>query len=149
MAFYDDIDTTQKYRVLKTVPDVANRQFRYLKGVASTVAGSAVTYDEAGLTALIDTDTAATIIGPVAVAMAATVASTWGWYCVYGSCTVQAGDVADNGVPYATSTAGRLDDAAASIGRIWGAVFRSVDTSGSTSATIQLSYPSIGPDLSA
>lgn len=51
-------------------------KYVYLKGVASTIAGSVVTYDTAGESALI----AADAIGPVAIASAATVASTWGWY---------------------------------------------------------------------
>ncbi len=58
-------------------------EYIYLKGVASTVVGSVVTYTSAaadGLTALIVAD----MNGPVAIATAITVASTWGWYGIQG-----------------------------------------------------------------
>jgi len=48
----------------------------YLQGIGSTVAGSVVTFNSAGLTALIAADAK----GPVAVATAAVVASKFGWY---------------------------------------------------------------------
>ncbi|MCU0905633.1 MAG: hypothetical protein MUE83_17460, partial [Tabrizicola sp.] len=84
-------------------------EFIYLKGVASTVTGSWVTYNmDDGSTALL----AANAIGPVAVAMGATVANTWGWYQIQGKAVgrVLAGFV-DNANVYATATAGSVDDA--------------------------------------
>lgn len=58
-------------------------EFIYLQGVASTVAGSVVVFDPAGgTTELLDTDSVQ--FGPVAVAMAATVADTYGWYMISG-----------------------------------------------------------------
>lgn len=151
MAWYDDVHSVQKFRLLtrKTAKD--GREFIYLKGVTSTVVGAAVNFDEDGVTALVDSDTAATLSGPMAVALAVVDASTkFGWYGIYGEFTVKAADpVADNTVPYATSTGGTLDDAAASVGRVWGAVFRSINNSVAGTATIQLSYPFLGPDLSS
>jgi hypothetical protein len=62
-------------------PTYGAGEFIYLKGVASTATGSFVTYNaDDGSTALL----AADAIGPVAVAMGATVASTWGWYQISG-----------------------------------------------------------------
>jgi hypothetical protein len=83
-------------------------EFVYAKGVASTVVGSVVTVDEAGVTAL----AAANAKGRIAVAMAATVASKFGYYQIsgMGSAKVLAG-FADNGVCFLTATAGSVDDA--------------------------------------
>ena len=84
-------------------------EFIFLKGVANTVAYSWVTYnmDDGSSTLL-----AANAIGPVAIATAATVASTWGWYQIGGKAVGKAlTGYADNGLVYATSTAGSIDDA--------------------------------------
>lgn len=146
MAFYDDIHTTKRFRLGTRKRDVAGREFIYLQGVGSTVATDAVVYDEDGVTARATTSTN----GPMAVAMAAVDATTeYGWYGIWGEFTVDAAGVSDNGIAYATTTAGRLDDAANSTSRVHGAIFRSDDNSGATSATIQITYPFIGPDLSA
>ena len=151
MAFYDDIHTTKRFRLLTEKTDVSGRKYVYLQGVGSTAVGSAVTFDEAGVTSLVDTDTAATITGPMAVAVAVVDATTeYGWYGIQGSFTAKAADaVADNAAVYATSTAGVLDDAAASIGRVFGAVWRSINDSVAGTATIQLYRPWLGVDLSS
>ena len=150
MAWYDQVHTTKRARLLTERKDVTGRQYIYLQGVASVVAGSAVTFDELGVTALVDTDTAATITGPMAVATAAVDATTeYGWFGIVGDFTCKAADaVADNAAVYATSTAGTLDDAAASIGRVYGAVWRSINDSVAGTATIQLWRPWLGADLS-
>lgn len=84
-------------------------EFIYLKGVANTAIGSWVTYnaDDFSTTLL-----AANAIGPVAVAMAATVANEFGWYQISGKAIglCLAGFVDDANV-YATATAGSVDDA--------------------------------------
>ncbi|TPK16667.1 hypothetical protein FJ872_17855 [Mesorhizobium sp. B2-5-9] len=84
-------------------------EFIYLKGAASTVVGSWVTYnaDDWSTTLL-----AANAIGPVAVAMSANVASQYGWYQIQGKAVglVLTGFVDDANV-YATATAGSVDDA--------------------------------------
>lgn len=84
-------------------------EFIYLKGVASTAVGSWVTYnmDDGATTLLV-----ANAIGPVAIAMGATVASTWGWYQIGGKAVGKVlASFADNGIVYATSTDGSVDDA--------------------------------------
>jgi hypothetical protein len=83
-------------------------EFIYLKGVANTVVGSWVTYNADDFsTALL----AANAIGPVAVAMAATVAGEFGWYQISGKAVgkVLAGYV-DNALVWATGTVGSVDD---------------------------------------
>ena len=60
------VDTTAKYPVLSRGYDVNSKEYIYLGGVASTVAGSVVGYDEVGSTTL----TVSATVGPIAVAMA-------------------------------------------------------------------------------
>lgn len=84
-------------------------EFIYLKGVASTAVGSWVTYNQDdNSTALLTTSAT----GPVAVAMSANVASQYGWYQISGKAVGKAlAAFADNGLVYATATAGSIDDA--------------------------------------
>lgn len=91
-------------------------EFIYLKGVASTVAGSWVTYNmDDGSTTLL----AANAIGPVAIAMSANVASQYGWYQIQGKAVGKAlAAYADDALVYATATAGSVDDAAVAGDRV-------------------------------
>ena len=90
-------------------PTLGAGEFIYLRGVASTAVGSWVTYNiDDGTTDLL----AANAIGPVAIATAATVANTAGWYQIGGKASGLAlANFADNGNVYATATAGSVDDA--------------------------------------
>ena len=84
-------------------------EFIYLLGVASTTANSWVTYnaDDHSTTLL-----AANAIGAVGIAMSANVASSYGWYQIYGKGIGKAlTGYLDNGLVYATATAGSIDDA--------------------------------------
>lgn len=83
-------------------------EFVYLKGAASTVVGSWVTYNADDYS----TDLlAANAIGPVAVAMSANVANQYGWYQISGKAVGKAlAGFVDNANVYATSTAGSVDD---------------------------------------
>lgn len=83
-------------------------EFVYLSGVASTVAGSVVLITDTWGTSLI----AARAIGGVALATAATVANTYGWYQVMGVGVAACDTVAANAACYIDGTAGRIDDAA-------------------------------------
>lgn len=126
-----------------TDPTTGN-QYIFLQGVASTAEGSWVTFDEAGVTALL----AANAIGPVAIAQAATVADTKGWYLIYGSCNAKvAAGFADNGNLYATATAGTADDAVVAGDRIKNAIGRSAVSGGFTTA--QVWYPFMDDALAA
>lgn len=112
-----DENSTTQHAPLGTIiqaKDVATTaygsgEFIYLKGVASTAVGSWVTYNaDDNSTALL----AADAIGPVAVAMSASVASEYGWYQISGKAVGKAlASYADNGLVYATATAGSIDDA--------------------------------------
>lgn len=131
------VDTSAKIPIGTRARDKSGNEYIYLLGVASTAAGSVVTYDEAGVTTLI----AANAIGPVAVAEAATVASTYGWYAIKHlgkSCACDAG-ITDNAKVYIDGTSGRVDDTVVAGDQIMGMVFRSTDTS--NFATVQLDYP--------
>lgn len=123
-------------------------EFIYLKGVASTAVGSLVTfYPDDYTTALL----VANAIGQVAVAMAATVANTYGWYQIYGkgACKVVAA-VADNGLVYACATAGSGDDAATAGDRVKNAIFASATDGPATGyAEIELYYPLMDDGSSA
>ena len=82
--------TTQLHklgRINRGVDDsLGGGEFIYLKGVASTVVGSVVRYDDSFQTAL---DTGAlNTPWPVAVAMSANVASQYGWYQIAGIATM-------------------------------------------------------------
>lgn len=84
-------------------------EFIYLKGVASTAVGSWVTYNLDDFTTTL---LAANAIGPVAVAMSENVASQYGWYQISGKAVGKAlASYADNGLVWATATAGSVDDA--------------------------------------
>ena len=118
-----DTSTTQN-QVLGTVvqaKDVASTaygvgDFIYLLGVASTVVGSFVTFNQDdNSTALL----AANAIGPVATAMSINVASQYGWYQISGKAVGKClASYADNGLVYATATAGSIDDAVVSGDRV-------------------------------
>src|SRR3990167_1957663 len=103
------VDTTAKYPVLSRGYDVNSKEYIYLGGVASTVAGSVVGYDEVGSTTL----TVSATVGPIAVAMAAnTSPSGYGWYQIYGLSFVKAAaSIAADSQIYKTATAGFVDDA--------------------------------------
>lgn len=113
-------------------------EFIYLQGVASTEAGSWVTYDEAGQTTLI----VANGKGPVAVATAATVASTYGWYCIFGTCqALLAANCADNASIGRETTNGYAGDGRAAGDEIIGAMSRGATAGVAALATVQLAYP--------
>lgn len=124
--------------------DAAGNEYIFLKGVASCVAGSWVTFDEVGVTALL----AANAIDEVAIAQGAAVAGTYAWFQIYGSCQakVSAG-FADNGNLYATATPGEADDAVVAGDRIKCAKGRSAISGGL--ALVQIAYPFMDDGLAA
>lgn len=89
-------------------PTLGAGEFIYLKGVASTVVGSWITYNpDSWTTALIVPD----VIGPVAVAMSANdTATEYGWYQIGGKGSAASADV-DSGYVYIDTVAGYCDDA--------------------------------------
>jgi hypothetical protein len=123
-------------------------EFIYLKGVASTVLGSIVTYaQDDGSTALL----VANAIDPVAVSMSDNVASSYGWYQIFGKAVgkVLAGFV-DNANCYATATAGSIDDAVVAGDRVKcmkGA--SAINTPATGLAELDIQYPYMDDGLAA
>lgn len=139
-----DVDTVQKHPLGTRARDASNNEYIYLAGVASTVAYSPVVYDEDFATVLADSaGTAPANEGPVAIAQAATVASTYGWYMIWGSTYVISGDVADNGQIYLTTTAGTVDDADVASALVIGAWARGADDATNTRVEVQINYPMV------
>lgn len=122
-------------------------EFVYAKGVATVTAGDAYIIkhgDNACI--LVDDGTAgAEIGGLVGFAMAAIVASSYGWFQVWGRATANvAASFAANGLIYATTTAGTVDDAAGG-GQILKARSESaIGTPAASQAYIDIFYPFIG-----
>jgi hypothetical protein len=92
-------------------------EYLYLKGCASVILGSWVAIDVAadGLVVGLDTDVAGTQKSRVAVAMAAIVASRWGWFCVVSPYNGVVGgtlsSATDTKAVVTTSTVFMVDDA--------------------------------------
>jgi hypothetical protein len=134
-----EVDSAKTNVLGAVAQDAAGNEYIYLTGVANTVAGSWVTYDEAYLTTLLVADA----VGPCAIALAATVASKYGWYCIKGTATGICGDIADNAPIYATATDGSVDDANVAGDLIMHATSRSEDALATTNATFQICYPCV------
>jgi hypothetical protein len=86
-------------------------EFIYLPGVASTAAGDLVEYDlipGAPVTIRHSNATSSNSGRPVAVATAATVAGTWGWYQIGGVAIVSTTAAQAAGNVYGTATAGAV-----------------------------------------
>lgn len=143
----DETSTTQKHP-LGTIVRAVDRattaygegEFIYLLGVASTAVGSWVTVHEDGFTTTL---LAANDIGRVAVAMSANVASQYGWYQISGKAVGKAlASYADNGLVYATATAGSVDDAVVAGDRVKKAIGASaVDTPSTGLAEFEIDRP--------
>ena len=134
-----DVDTVKAFE-LGTRGFNGVKEYIYLQGVVSTVLGSWVTFDEAHLTTL----AVANAQGRMAVALAATVASRYGWYQIYGSASGLAKTLfADNGKVYLTSTAGSVDDTDVGQDFVVGAIGRSAVNETTLLATFELNYPMV------
>jgi hypothetical protein len=139
-----EVSTTQQHPLgtIVTAFDetYGSGEFIYLKGVASTVVGSAVTYNlEDGTTTLL----AADAIGPVGFAMSVTDAATdFGWYQISGVAVAKSDTVADDANVYIDGTAGRVDDAVVDGDMVHLAKFASADgTPAAGFALVEISRP--------
>jgi hypothetical protein len=146
MAWYNDVDTTKKYRLGTRKRSIDNKEFIYLVGVANTVLGSWVSFDGAAdhTTALLDSDVADTCMGRLAVAQAAVDATTkYGWYQIYGLGSALALTAfADGKCPNAVSTAGSVDDGGGGLEiTIIGAKSTSAVNETTLLASFALAYP--------
>lgn len=104
------IDTTSAKNTLGVRTwDQAGGEYVYLLGIGSTVAKDFVTFNSASFAT---TRLAADAMGPVALAMAAVVASNWGWYQIFGPGSGNSDTVAGATASlYIDGTTGRVDDA--------------------------------------
>lgn len=108
-----EVSTTQRHPlglIVNAVDETYGAgEFIYLSGVASTVLGSWVQYNADGWTTTL---AVANDIGPKAIAMAACVASNYGWYQIEGKAIGKAlTGYVDNALVWLTATAGSVDDA--------------------------------------
>ena len=142
-----DTSTSQKVPLGMTVRAKDNATtaygvgtFIYLKGVASTVLGSVVTYNADDMSTTLAT---ANAIGPVATSMSINVASSFGWYQIHGKGVAKVlASFANNADTYLTATAGSVDDADVagdSIRALKGA--SAIDTPSTGLAEVEMSYP--------
>ena len=124
-------------------PTYGAGEFIYLAGVASTVVGSLVSYDEnLGTTTFAPATGGAS--GPLAVAMSANVASQYGWYQITGAAAVKAPNAMAPGanVFMLAATPGSVDDAGVAGEQVLNAVVST--TTGTPSAglaIIQINRP--------
>lgn len=147
MSQFTQVHAEKKHRLGTRKRDVAGNEYIYLQGVASVVAGSWVAFDELGVTQLLDTDVAASMVSPIAVAQAAVDATTkYGWFMIYGTCSANVeAAFADNSKIFAVAVAGSSDDSGTAGNQIVGAYGRSAISG--TQATVQLSYPVCGVNV--
>lgn len=129
----DSTSTVQNHPVLtRTLGNdevLGEGEFIYLKGLASTAVGDAVTWDEAGAT----TRFAAATRGPVGIAMSANVANQWGWYQIRGIATVNVvAGVTDGSNVMTTATTGSLGTGTTAGQGIGGARWQSATDTPST-----------------
>jgi hypothetical protein len=111
--------------------------FIFLKGVASLAAGDVVTYDSAGQSIRALT----TSRGPIAVAMAAVPATSWGWFMRKGTVLVNSGANATVASAAAQcSAAGTIDDTTTAGQFIDGMTTRAVNSGGFTLCSMSNPY---------
>jgi hypothetical protein len=139
-------DTVQNHalgtRVRAVDPTYGEGEFIYLKGVASTVVGSVVTFDQYGGSTTLAPSTA-NLGQPVAVAMSANVASQFGWYQIAGAAVAATNGTLTTGSPVFLAGSGQLTSTAAAGKQVLGA--RSVAATGTPSAglaVVQINEPS-------
>lgn len=141
-----DTDTVQRHplgQIAQAIdPIYGAGEFIYLKGVAATVIGSMVDYDQSAGTTTLSPATVGT--GQVAVAMSANVLNQFGWYQITGIAAVKAPNAMVVGAEVFSlaATPGSVDDAAVAGEQILNA--KALSTTGNPSAglaLIQISRP--------
>lgn len=137
------VDSSQQIAVGTRGFDGSGNEYIYASGVASTVAGDWVVFDENFAT----TRLVANEVGPVGIAMAAVNSgSSYGWYQIFGTNTIAVTDtIAADKALYIDGTAGRVDDAGVSGDIVLNAYSMTADTA--NVATVFISYPSVTDDL--
>ena len=139
-----DTSTTQDHPLGTIVkaydPSYGEGEFIYCSGVTGTVVGSWATIHEDGFTTTL---LAANDIGRVGIAMAINVGSQYGWYQISGKGVgLVATGFADNGLVYATATAGTIDDAVVAGDRVKQCIGASaIDTPSTGLAEMEMDRP--------
>jgi hypothetical protein len=121
-------------------PTLGEGEFIYLKGVASTIVGSVVTYvASTGATVLGTTSGVVNGGAPLAVAMSANVANQWGWYQIAGDATIKKTavkvDPAGTTKVYLSATSGRVMQTSVAGRQVIGARWITATTVTSTTST--------------
>jgi hypothetical protein len=148
-----DTDTVQNHPLGTIVTAVSKTlgggEFIYLKGVASTVVGSIVNYDDSYQTAL-DTVATAGPSRPLAVAMSANVADQYGWYQISGMAVATKADTVSFADGAGLGSAAGLAVAVATGSVIQGAVVRTVASAKTnvTTVAIAINRPHGASDVS-
>ncbi len=121
------VDSTAKFKVGQRYCDEQGRVFLYLQGIASVAIGDWVRYTLTANTGATTVLAVAGHKGPLAVAQGAIIASTFGWFQVYGLClnaqAISAGNATVSAPVYLTSTAGSVDDVVVTGDLVEGAFF--------------------------
>lgn len=124
-----DVHDTAKNEINAVAYDQFGNEYRYGQGVANAVEGSAVTFDELGVTALL----AANAKGPVMWATGAIVAAKFGWFARFGNLLGRVvTNTADNSLLGRESADGDIGDGRAAGDQIYGVVARAANASGAT-----------------
>lgn len=123
-------------------------EFIYLAGVASTVVGSLVTYNNSAGTTALATNTAKQG-NPVAVAMSANVANQFGWYQIGGVATIakNATKISPNNKIAVSSTSGQVVGGSVAGAAVFNAISVNAATVASATGTVlvQIDRPFLEP----
>jgi len=129
------VDTTAKYTVGSIVEDGNGNEYIYLLGVAGVALGSCVSYNPATFATTIGSGASA---GRLAFAMAAILATQYGWFCIKGNAPcVTAGTTVAAAAAF-LAAAGAIDDAVVATDRIENAYFTTTTT---PAGTVSIIYP--------
>lgn len=148
-----DTSTTKKHPLGKIVcasdATLGEGEFIYLTGVASTVVGSIVNYDDGFQTAL-DTTATAGPSRPLAVAMSANLAAAFGWYQIAGLAVATKADTVSFADGAGLGAASGLAVAVATGSVIQGAIVRTVASAktGVVTVPIAINRPHDSSDVS-
>lgn len=125
--------------------DPNGKEYIFLKGVASALLGSWVTYNESFVTVLA-TKAEIDKLKPLAVAQGAIVANKFGWFQVFGEVAAARvlASAAKEVAIYSSATAGSLDDDSTSQTKVNRAVLRATDGGSGGNVTAYIAYPSAG-----
>lgn len=135
-----DIDTAARNVLGTRQFDDAGNEYIYLQGIGSTVVGSQVTYGLTATSAFLTALGVTGVKGPVAFAMAAVLATQFGWYQIYGAAqALFNGSAVAGAVLYSAST-GKVDDAVVSGDQIENAIVAATVT-GAVLGSVFISYP--------